>query len=57
VSGPVISDADGEVLAALTTLGYSAAEAQAALRALPADMGESPLEEKIRVALISLSRL
>jgi Holliday junction DNA helicase RuvA len=56
-AGPVISDADNEVIAALTTLGYSVAEAQAALRALPQDARQEPVEEKVRMALSSLSRL
>jgi Holliday junction DNA helicase RuvA len=56
-AGPVISDADGEVIAALTSLGYSVAEAQAALRALPQDARQESVEEKVRLALSSLSRL
>jgi len=46
---PALTDADVEVIEALTTLGYSVAEAQAALQSLPAE--EMPLEEKIRLAL------
>ena len=46
---PALSDADVEVIEALTTLGYSLVEAQAALQSLPAE--EMPLEEKIRLAL------
>lgn len=56
-AGPVISDADGEVIAALTSLGYSVAEAQAALRALPQDARQESVEEKVRLALSSLARL
>lgn len=52
-----ISDSDSEVVAALTALGYSLAEAQAALRALPAEARQQPVEEKIRLALSSLARL
>jgi len=46
---PALTDADAEVIEALTALGYSVAEAQAALQSLPA--GEMALEEKIRLAL------
>ena len=56
-AGPAITDADGEVMAALTTLGYSVSEAQAALRALPADTRKEPVEERVRLALSSLARL
>lgn len=42
--------ADAEVIEALTSLGYSAAEAQAAVRALPADAGLTT-EERILRAL------
>jgi Holliday junction DNA helicase RuvA len=56
-AGAVITDADSEVLAALTALGYSAAEAQAALRALPAELHQAPVEERVRIALSSLARL
>ena len=41
---------DAEVLAALSALGYSAAEARAALDALPPDDGLS-VEDRIRLAL------
>ena len=44
------SFADAEVIEALTSLGYSAAEAQAAVRALPADAGLTT-EERILRAL------
>jgi len=46
---PALSPADAEVIAALTTLGYSVAEAQAALRSLPAE--DMDVEEKIIRAL------
>lgn len=44
------SDADGEVLAALTTLGYSVVEAQAALQTIPADTPQD-VETRLRIAL------
>ena len=44
-----LTDADAELIAALTSLGYSVVEAQTALRALPAE--EMPVEERIRLAL------
>ncbi len=56
-AGPTITDADNEVIAALTSLGYSVAEAQAALRALPQEARQEPVEEKVRLALSSLARL
>jgi Holliday junction DNA helicase RuvA len=46
---PALTDANAEVIEALTALGYSVVEAQAALQSLPA--GEMALEEKIRLAL------
>jgi len=48
-SYPALTHADAEVISALTSLGYSIAEAQAALRSLPQE--SLPLEEKIRLAL------
>lgn len=45
-----LSVEDAEVVAALTSLGYSAGEAQAAVRALPTEPGLS-LEERIVLAL------
>ena len=54
---PSLTDTDGEVLAALTALGYSVVEAQAALQQLPQDVKQETVEEKIRVALSSLARL
>ncbi len=56
-AGPAITDADNEVIAALTALGYSVAEAQAALRALPQEAREEPVEEQVRLTLSSLARL
>ncbi len=46
---PVLTDADADLIAALTTLGYSVAEAQEAIRALPQE--PLPLEERVRLAL------
>lgn len=53
---PVGSDMalDNEVMAALTALGYSGAEAAKAVVALPRD-GQLALEDKIRLALAGLS--
>jgi Holliday junction DNA helicase RuvA len=45
-----MSDADSEVLAALTALGYSVVEAQSALQSLPKDAPED-VEERLRLAL------
>lgn len=50
-----LSTGDAEVVAALTALGYSAAEALQATRALP-PAEDSPLEERIRLALRSFAR-
>nr|HID12749.1 Holliday junction branch migration protein RuvA [Anaerolineae bacterium] len=47
---PLLSDADAEVIAALTGLGFSLVEAQAALQSLPRDE-DLPLEERVRQAL------
>ncbi|MCL4395309.1 MAG: Holliday junction branch migration protein RuvA [Chloroflexi bacterium] len=41
---------DAEILAALTSLGYTAGEAQLAIRAIPADTGTT-VEERITAAL------
>lgn len=46
---PSISEADVDLIAALTGLGYSLAEAQDAIRHLPRE--PLPLEEKVRLAL------
>lgn len=50
-----LSDLDGEVLAALTTLGYSVVEAQAAIQSLPKDAPDD-VEERLRLALAYFSR-
>jgi Holliday junction DNA helicase RuvA len=49
-SVPLLSDTDAEVIAALTGLGFSLVEAQAALQSLPRDDG-LPVEERVRQAL------
>ncbi len=46
---PAMTSADADLIAALTSLGYSLAEAQEALRALPHE--PLPLEERVRLAL------
>lgn len=46
---PVLTEANADLLAALTSLGYSIAEAQEAIRALPRE--PLSLEEKVRLAL------
>jgi Holliday junction DNA helicase RuvA len=45
-----ISDLDGELLSALTSLGYSVVEAQAALQSIPKDAPED-VESRLRLAL------
>jgi Holliday junction DNA helicase RuvA len=45
-----ISDVDTDVLAALTALGYSVVEAQAAIQAIPRDAPQD-VEERVRLAL------
>jgi holliday junction DNA helicase RuvA len=45
-----MSDADSEVLAALTALGYSVVEAQAAIQSLPKD-APGEVEERLRLSL------
>ncbi len=55
-SATPISDSDGEVIAALTSLGYSVVEAQSALQQLPKAAKNEPVEEKIRIALGSLAK-
>jgi Holliday junction DNA helicase RuvA len=45
-----ISDVDTDVLAALTALGYSVVEAQAALQSIPRDAPQD-VEERVRLAL------
>jgi Holliday junction DNA helicase RuvA len=49
----VLSDAQGDITQALQALGYNEREAQAALKALPADVGVS---EGIKLALKALNR-
>jgi len=46
---PILTEADADLIAALTTLGYSVAEAQEAIRHLPREL--LPLEEQVRLAL------
>jgi Holliday junction DNA helicase RuvA len=45
-----LSDSDSEVLAALTSLGYSVVEAQMAIQAIPKDAPDI-VEERLRLAL------
>jgi Holliday junction DNA helicase RuvA len=45
-----MSDADSEVLAALTALGYSVVEAQTAIQSIPKDAPKD-VEERLRLAL------
>lgn len=45
-----MSDSDSEVLAALTALGYSVVEAQAAIQSIPKDAPDE-VEERLRLAL------
>ena len=45
-----MSDADSEVLAALTALGYSVVEAQSAIQSIPKDASKDP-EDSLRLAL------
>lgn len=45
-----MSDVDGEVLAALTALGYSVVEAQSAIQSIPRDAPQEA-EERLRLAL------
>jgi len=52
-STAALSDAQGDIAQALQALGYSDREAQAALKALPADVGVS---EGIKLALRALNR-
>lgn len=53
VAAPLVGD--GEVLAALSALGYSAAEARAAVDAIPESDGLT-LEDRIRLALQQFAR-
>jgi Holliday junction DNA helicase RuvA len=45
----VLTEADADLIAALTSLGYSVVEAQAAIQALPRE--PLPLEERVRLSL------
>jgi Holliday junction DNA helicase RuvA len=45
-----VSDVDSEVLGALTALGYSVVEAQAALQSIPRDTPDD-IEVRLRLAL------
>jgi Holliday junction DNA helicase RuvA len=49
-TGVPISDVDTEILGALTALGYSVVEAQAALQSIPKDAPKD-VEERVRLAL------
>jgi Holliday junction DNA helicase RuvA len=49
-----MSDSDGEVLAALTALGYSVVEAQTAIQSIPKDAPDQ-VEERLRLALQQFS--
>jgi Holliday junction DNA helicase RuvA len=51
---PLLTDQDAEVIGALTALGFSVVEAQAALQNLPCDE-ELSLEERVRQALAYLA--
>ncbi len=44
-------DVDAEVIAALTALGYSVVEAQAAVQSIPRDADAQTLEDRVRLAL------
>ncbi|MDX1438128.1 MAG: Holliday junction branch migration protein RuvA [Anaerolineales bacterium] len=50
-----LSDTDGEVLEALTSLGYSVVEAQAALQSVPKDAPDD-VETRLRLALQYFSK-
>ena len=50
-----ISDVDAEVVGALTALGYSVVEAQAAIQAMPKDTSQD-VEERLRIALQYFSK-
>lgn len=47
---PAITDVEGEVIGALTSLGYSIVEAQAALQSIPRDAPQD-VETRLRLAL------
>jgi Holliday junction DNA helicase RuvA len=50
-----VSRLDTEVIAALTSLGYSIVEAQAALQSVPRDAPDD-IEERVRLALSYFAR-
>ncbi len=52
---PILVPADTDVLAALTSLGYSLVEAQSAVQSLPSDAPEDP-EGRVRMALRYFAR-
>jgi Holliday junction DNA helicase RuvA len=54
-AGFLASDADGQVLDVLTSLGYTMAEAQVALRAIPPD-SPTDIETRVRMALQYFAR-
>ncbi|MDM8529427.1 Holliday junction branch migration protein RuvA [Anaerolineales bacterium HSG24] len=56
-TAPLITEGDGEVIAALTALGYSVVEAQTALQRLPKEAQNEAVEEKIRLTLSSLAKI
>ena len=51
---PILTDADTDLVSALTTLGYSVNEAREAIAALPRE--PLPLEERVRLALTYFAR-
>jgi holliday junction DNA helicase RuvA len=51
---PALSEADVDLIAALTGLGYSVAEAQEAIRSLPRE--PLPFEERVRLALVYFAK-
>lgn len=50
LEGTILSDVDGEVIDALTSLGYSVVEAQTALQSIPKNTPQN-VEERLRAAL------
>jgi Holliday junction DNA helicase RuvA len=50
-SGVMPADIDADVITALTALGYSVVEAQAAVQSIPKEHGAAALEDRIRMAL------
>jgi Holliday junction DNA helicase RuvA len=51
---PALTSADADLIAALTGLGFSLAEAQEAMRSVPHE--PLPFEERVRLALLNLGR-